>query len=145
LTEFSIIAGFDGLKVRLEEVWGFPNKTSYAGGYDTQSSIEIWCGGFRAAGILYISTGEVYRFFEGLQIAFKSLTGSAQLKTIEGQLELQLGFEEWGHFRIKGYYREKIGSETVLHFEMLADQTYLQTTLQDLEKIYEKYGDNMGK
>jgi hypothetical protein len=145
LEDFSLLAGSDGLRVQLKEVWGFPDKTSYAGGYDTLSTIEIWSGCYRANGTLYISTGEIYSFYEKLQTAFKLLSGSATLKTLEGQLELTLSFEDWGHFRVKGRYREKLNTETELFFEMSADQTYLEQTLTGLQKIYETFGDNSGK
>jgi hypothetical protein len=145
LEDFKLLAGPDGLKINIDKVWGFPKKTSFAGGYDTESTIEIWCGGYRVKGILYISTGEIFNFYEQLKSAYKFLSGSASLSTYEREFEMKLSFCERGRFEVNGRYQEKLNIATELKFVMAADQTYIMQTLEDLQRIYKKYGDRFGK
>ena len=142
--EFKIYANDGFVKIHLATVYGYPNETCHWGGYDTQSQLEIKSQGLTVLTNLYISTGELYNFYEQLSKAYDSLTGTANLTSYEGNLNIVITFDNLGHANIEGKYREYIEPSYSVEFEMSTDQSYLKETVEELERIYQKYGNNTG-
>ena len=139
------LRGDDGhVKISVGQVYGFPESTSYFGGYDTQSEIEIKCQSYSVKGILWTTTGELFDFYKRLEDCQKQLKGTCEFKTYEGHLQLKIEYNNVGQTRITGQYRERPDLLTQLTFEINGDQTYLQHSVSELRSIADKYGDNYG-
>ena len=139
------IRGEDGfIRISIKDVLGFPERTTYSGGYETESTIELKCQTITANGTLWISTGEIYTLFKSLEKCQKSLSENLEFETDEHDLKLQILYEIGGKTRILGEYRPRPDLLTILNFEIPGDQSYLNQTLTELKKIVNKYGDNQG-
>lgn len=139
------LRGDDGyIKISVGQVFGFPDNTSYFGGYDTQSEIEIKCQGYSIKGALWTTTGEIFEFYKRLEECQIALKGTCEFESYEGQLKLKIEYNSIGQTTITGQYRERPDLLTELLFEISGDQTYLQHSVSDLKNIADKYGDNHG-
>ncbi|HSZ34977.1 MAG TPA: hypothetical protein VK772_16790 [Puia sp.] len=143
--EFVIPAENNGqFTLKIQSVFGFPDRTCYWGGYDTLSYVEVQTENYLAKGEIYISTGQIFEFFDQLHKCYKSLSGSAKLVSYEKNLELNIVFDQLGHVKIAGYLRAKMSEENQLIFNLSGDQSYLSETLSSLREIVNTYGDNFG-
>jgi hypothetical protein len=142
--QFTLIAENGHFSLKITEVFGFPKSTSHWGGYDTHSVLDIRSSNYLVRGSLFISTGELYTFYEQLKKCFASLVGSAKLISSEDNLRLEVTFDEVGHVTTKGAYKEQHFEGNELLFEMTSDQTYLSQTLIDLKNIVDIYGNMEG-
>jgi hypothetical protein len=135
------IEGKNGyILVCILEVYGFPNSTSFAGGYDVKGTAEVKVNNYSASGELWFSTGEIYNFFTALKKCYEGLNGNAEILTTERNLKLDVHFEKLGHAVIKGEYIERLEFNNMLIFEIMSDQSYLQETINELSKIIKNYG-----
>jgi hypothetical protein len=144
MEEFTIQGGSDFLKITFFKIYGFPESTGHFGGYDTESIIEINCDGFKIKAAFYISTGEIFEFYEALTKCNESLTGIAYLRSYEGNLEFSVEYDLLGHTTIKGVFSKQNQFANRLTFEIFSDQTYIQHTLIQLREIVAKYGGKKG-
>lgn len=71
------------IKLSLKRVFGFPENTSYFGGYETQSTLEIKSNSFSVLTNLYISTGDIYNFYKELSMCYANVAGIVQLKSYD--------------------------------------------------------------
>lgn len=140
MESFKIIGKKGYLLVNFIEVYGFPDSTSFAGGYDVKGSIEINSGSYSACGELWFSTGEIYNFLSRLVKCHKELTGTVEFLTTEANLKMLVDFDKFGHVIISGEYVERYDENNKLIFEIFSDKSYLQETINDLTKITKKYG-----
>lgn len=140
MESFNIIGKKGYVLIKFLEVYGFPDSTSFAGGYDVKGSIEIKSGGYSACGELWFSTGEIYNFFSGLIKCHKELNGRVEFLTTETNLKMSVDFDKLGHVIISGEYVERYDEYNKLTFEIFSDQSYLQETISDLNVIVKKYG-----
>lgn len=140
MEEFELKGGADFLKISLEEVYGFPDETSSFGGYDTRSLLSIQADGFSVQSTFYTSTGEIFEFYKQLEECNKTLKGSAYFLSYEENLKFEVQYYINGHVIIKGSFFK----HNELLFEIDSDQTYMQSSLQQLKAIYDKYGDMKG-
>lgn len=143
IDDFFIQADNGQIYFKIDEAFGFPTITCHWGGYDTQSRIEIKSGNYSVKGQVYISTGNIYKFFQQLEECYRTLKGTATLESYEKNLLVFLDFDGFGHVKITGSFNE-YNDLNMLNFEMKTDQTFLIDTLTSLKKIHEKYGDNKG-
>jgi hypothetical protein len=144
MEEFTIYAGADFVKIKLANVYGFPENTCHWGGYDVQAQIEIKSGNFNVKSSLWISTAEIYVFTQELKQCYNTLNGSANLNSYEGNLKVVGEFDGIGHVNFKGCFSEQNEWANELRFEFASDQTFIQLTLVELEQIVLKYGDTKG-
>lgn len=136
------IEGKNGyIQVCLKELFDFPNNTSFAGGYDGKWRLEIKSSNYYASGEIYASTGEMYKFYCLIKECYNKLNGIAELLTYESNLKLEVRFDKLGHVVIVGEYVERSDEDNKLVFEIISDQSYMFKTLNDLEKLWGKYGD----
>lgn len=142
--EFSIRGDHWAIKLTIDTVWDFPERTCSWGGYDTFCNISITSPHYAAKGQFPISTGEIYTFYEQLRTAYDRVFGSAALSSYEGNLQLHLTFNNQGHVRATGKFIAQNHIDSELSFDFRTDQSFLKNTLQELGALYRKYGDNMG-
>ncbi len=136
---FQIHAENGFVKIRILEVFDFPEKTSFLGGYDTFSTIEIKSSGFTAKVNLYITTRNIVDFYRMISKCYDSLEGSAYLKSYEDDFSLAVQFDNLGHARVFGELSEHLNTSNTLKFNLLTDQSYLKKTIEELRIICAKY------
>lgn len=139
------IKGENGyLKIQIQKMYGFPESTSPFGGYDTESVIEIKSSNYYIKGLIWITTGDLYSFYQELKICQETVKGHANLNSYENNLRSVIFYDEFGHAVLKGKFTEKYAEENTLEFELKSDQSFFNTTISELEILIEKYGDNTG-
>ncbi|MFJ7971350.1 hypothetical protein [Psychrobacillus sp. NPDC096389] len=141
------IAGKQGfINIELNEVYGFPNETSYLGGYDVKGKINIKSGNYYVKDAeIWFSTGQIYQFFIQLQKCYNELKGSVTFSETENNMKIELNFNRFGQINIQGYLQEVTHQENILHYEFESEQSYLISTLRQLNSIVDYYGDLKGK
>jgi len=135
VSEFKI-AGKNGfIRIEINEVFGFPTETRFNGGYDVKGKVEIKSGNYYVnEGELWFSTGQIFEFFIKLQKCYDKIDGNV----------IELEFIKLGQIQIQGYFQEFPSIENILEFEFESDQSYLASTLVELKKIVDCYGDLKG-
>jgi len=140
---FTLKQETDFITITFDEVYGFPNTTCNWGGYDVHARIEIKSGDFCANSKFYTSTGEIFDFFQQLKECNSKLTGTAIYNSYEHNLKLTASYDKLGHIDIKGIFSDN-NQNNNLQFTMSTDQTFIQSTIKELELIVGKYGDMKG-
>jgi hypothetical protein len=139
------LAGSTGfLTIELVELYGCPHQTSYFGGYDTRSRLRLRSHGFSVESLLWLSTGEVFTFYQQLRAAHAQLAGVARFASSEGNLTFALTYLVNGQVRLAGEYGEFKEEANQLRFEIASDQSYLHQALAELAQWVEHYGDDAG-
>lgn len=140
-------AAGEAIKLRIENVEGFPNETSINGGYEITCRLTISIGNYNVQNTAYpASTGALYHFYTALKECNDELYGKAtyEVTYVDGA-ELTLGIEyDGGNVTVTGAYRDIQDSNTVLNFEFATDQSYIKSVLTDLKKIVSTFGTNKG-
>lgn len=143
MDSFTIKGNGGFITVTLDEVFGFPDDTSDFGGYESSAIVEISSGCFYCKADFYISTGDLFNFYQELKSCNQKLTGIAKLISYEVNLELTVEYGIGGHVNIKGFFSEPL-SYNEMQFEVTTDQTFIASTINELEAIADKYGDMKG-
>ena len=139
------INGLDGaIELFIDEVFGFPNETSYGGGYGAKGRISITAGGYSVKSQHYFTTGELYEFSKVLTECQKEIFGKAELRNVEGELGLVFAYNRLGQVNVSGAFQERLDVNTKLTFEFRTDQTRTQETLLDLNRVAAVFGDSEG-
>jgi hypothetical protein len=144
MTEIEIKGENGYLKIQIQKMFGFPESTSPFGGYDTESIIEIKSSNYYIKGLIWITTGDLYSFYKELKNCQEKVKGQANLNSYENNLHSTITYDEFGHAVLRGKFTEKYEEENTLEFELKSDQSYLNSTISELERMIEKYGDNTG-
>ena len=144
MEEFTLNNETEFVKIKLTKVFGFPEETCHWGGYDSQAQIEIKSGPFSCSSSFYISTGEISQFCQKLQTCYSDLEGELSLKSYEHNLKLNLVFDKLGHININGEFTDNNLENNSLSFEFDTDQSFLKSSIQDIENIVNKYGGMQG-
>lgn len=138
---FTLRASGGSVQICLDEVFGFPSRTSHFGGYDARGTVAIDCGAYHVRGPLWFSTGEVWQFYTDLRTAYDALTGQVRFCSSEGNLNFTLRFTTRGHWTLEGVYQEHLHLTTRLVFTLESDQSYLVHVLAQLAHFVATYGD----
>ena len=136
----------DCIKMEILEVYGFPNGTSFRGGYDILCSLEITAEAYTVRSERYYSaTGALYDFYIALQNCYDKLNGKAiyNVYHAENDLDFEVNFDN-GKVKVSGSYQDNPHVKNVLSFEFISDQSYFKEVLNDLKKIVLLFGDNKG-
>ncbi|MET4105972.1 hypothetical protein [Hymenobacter sp. UYP22] len=140
MEEFTISGRDSCLTIRLVEVYGFPDNTSHWGGYDTRAAIHVKVGGFSVDSTLWTSTGELFELYQQFRICNESVKGTVRFESYEHQLNFTAHYTPAGQILIEGVFSEFSDSNNELTFHMHTDQSYIQSTLAEMQKIVQKYG-----
>lgn len=136
--------GYNGkIELQITEVLGFPDDTSYEGGYDLKGTLHIEVGSYTVhSDNFYFATGVLYRFLEQLIECYETLNGEAKYKhLLENDLEFTIEMTSLGHALIRGAFRENPAKANVLHFEMRTDQTNIKPVIKDIKNVMSIFGD----
>ena len=131
------------IKLKLVEVYGYPNKTSFFGGYDSLIELELKSGIFKARCNFNSSTGEFYKLYESLNNAYENISGKVEYSNYEKDLQFNLNFIENGTVNVQGEISNSDGTN-VLSFSFYSDQSYISSSLEQLRDIISKYGNLEG-
>jgi len=142
--EFSIYGEADFITITLDEVYDFPESTSYLGGYSTRTSLKIKSGDFKVATVLWTSTGMLYELLQKLKECNAQLSGGVSFFSHEHNFELFLTYDVAGHINVAGKFSSQSELKNELHFEFMSDQSFIASTIKQLESLAEKYGDQKG-
>lgn len=144
MTEIEIKGENGYLKIQMQKMFGFPESTSPFGGYDTESIIEIKSSNYYIKGQIWITTGDLYSFYQELKKCQEKVKGQANLNSYENNLSSKIAYDEVRHAVLKGKFTEKYEEENTLEFELKSDQSFLNSTITELEKMILQFGDNTG-
>jgi len=140
------MTGIDELiELTIDEVWGFPNETSYGGGYGAKGILSIRAGDYFVSAAHYFTTGELYWFLIALKQGYDTLSGEAVLENTERELELKCEFNKLGHVIASGKFQAIPSVNNILSFTIKTDQTQVKDSIANLQTVYEIFGDNKGK
>jgi len=139
MEEFELKGQNGIIRLGINEVFGFPNKTSHFGGYDCILEVEIKVNSYSVKSNFYSTTGELSKFFKKFRMCHAELNGIAEFHSYEENLELTVKYD-FGKVNIFGKYQENLAVDNKLDFDFDTDQSYLKESVNQLEKIIEKYG-----
>ena len=142
---FSMSGTDEFIELIIEEVWGFPDETSYGGGYGAKGSLKIRSAEYTVSAVHYFTTGELYGFSRELKKCYDSLNGIAVLENTERELELKCEFNRLGHVIISGSFKSNPGAHNKLIFEFKTDQTQVKESLSQLKAVADIFGDTKGQ
>ncbi|MNY66960.1 hypothetical protein D3C86_2044620 [compost metagenome] len=72
--------------------------------------------------------------------AYEEFSGEAIFTSTDHLLEFKSTFNQQGHVHCNGFYKEHADSANELVFEFRSDQTFIDSTLGELEKFVQQYG-----
>ncbi len=141
---FSLNGYGEFIRLNIDEVFGYPDQTSYGGGYGAKGSIEISVGGYKVNSQHYFTTGELYMFKESLVNCYENLSGIAKLENTERELDLSVSFNRMGKVKITGWFQERPDLTNRLLFEIDSDQSFIFPVIKELEDIEKIFGNMKG-
>ena len=143
MEEFELKGENGIITVEIEKTFDFPNKTCFKGGYECVVGIKIRVGSYSVKSSFYTSTGELFKFYEKLKTCQSELNGVAEFDSYEQNLELTVKSDS-GKISIFGTYQENLGIDNKLEFDFNSDQSYFKKSVEQLERIFDKYGGMKG-
>ena len=143
MEEFELKGDNGIITVGIEKIFGFPNETCFKGGYECIVKIEIKVGSYSVKSSFYTSTGELFKFYEKLKTCQTQLNGIAEFDSYENNLELTIKYE-FGKIEICGKYQDNLATDNILEFDFNSDQSYFKNSVEQLERIFDKYGGMKG-
>lgn len=99
------------------------------------SQLRVSAGGFHGKVEAAIRTTELDAFLTQLRPLYRTLLGTAELSTMEGQLHFLLAGGGKGHIELTGKAEDRAGGDYQLHFRRRFDQTQLATSIHELERV----------
>jgi len=97
--------------------------------------IEVSAGGFRGNTDADIMTGEMARFASQVRPLYDTLSGVADLNTLEGQLQLHLSGDGKGHIDLEGEVHDHAGIGNRLRFSFQFDRSQLAQSIRQLDAV----------
>jgi hypothetical protein len=143
MEEFELKGQNGFIIIRINEVFGFPNKTSHFGGYDCILGIDIKVGNYNVKSQFYSTTGELYDFYNKIKECQAELNGLAEFNSYENNLEMTAKYS-FGNVAIFGKFQENMTMDNLMEFDFYSDQSYLKNTVEQLNQIVNKYGGMKG-
>lgn len=132
------------LQIVFEEIHGFPESTSWQGGYEIRATLIIKSEAFQVRSNFFTTTYELFTFYQELLICNQSLAGKANYSSFEQDLTFYVEYDNMGHTLINGRFAASMPYDNALCFEFASDQSFIQATLQQLNFIATKYGGATG-
>ena len=135
----------DSIELTIDEVWGYPNETSYGGGYGAKGNLSIRAGEYMVVNAThYFTKGELYSFLQQMKYCYEVLDGFATLDNTDRELDLKCTFNKKGHVLIEGHFQKDPSINNKLTFELRSDQTQAAATISSLKAVAEIFSDNKG-
>ena len=97
--------------------------------------ISITAGAFRGRFSASIFTSDLTAFHEELVALYKAPNGSAQFRTMEEQVSLNLKGDGLGHIELQGEVLDQPGIGNRLSFSLSLDQTQVRASAQSLATL----------
>jgi len=132
------------IRLFIDEVFGFPEETSYGGGYSAKGRIEIQVKGYKVNSKHNFTTGELFQFKESLKNCYQNIAGCAELQNTERALKLSVSFDKTGKVRVFGEFQERPDINNKLLFEFESDQTCIPQVIKELEVVQKIFGNMTG-
>lgn len=113
-----------------------------------QENAEGWLYGdvtfnyesFAANFTISLMLNDLYPFRDELVKLNNSLVGTANLNTIEHNIDLKFTGDGLGHVKVNGILRHASTYGLQLHFEINSDQTFLPSLIKECNDVIEKKG-----
>jgi hypothetical protein len=102
-------------------------------------AITVSAGGFSGRARATILTDELMSFLEPLQVLYRSLKGTANFSTLEGQLSLELVGNGKGDIQLAGEVSDAAGRGNTLSFTLDFDQTTLNQSIHELDAVLKAF------
>jgi hypothetical protein len=100
-------------------------------GVDTRIDLKV--GGFSADAKACLFTGELRGLRDELKRLHRSLSGTIEFRTLEGQVEFDATLTETGHLNMRGHLQDVAGIGNRLEFYLDLDQTFLPPAISALD------------
>jgi len=146
--EIFCLNGYENEKIshELNEVLGFPDATSYEGGYDILCTLKIDVGCFHVKCERYYSaTGALYNFSNKLKSCYQNLIGEAEYRLLlENDLVFTVTMTSSGHAVVTGDFQKRADKDSILRFEMETDQSCFLSVIQAIDELEKTYGGMQG-
>lgn len=143
--EIFTLHGYEGNSITLSllEIIGYPESTSYEGGYDIICSLDITCGCYTAkCNSYYSATGALYKFQKELKECYDSLEGKAKYSLLLGDdLIFEITMKTRGKALIEGKFQERPDKCNCLSFEIETDQSCFPPVISGIECLKGKLKD----
>lgn len=97
--------------------------------------ISVVVGGFRGQADAAFLTSDFESFLLQLRPLYESLGGTAEFRTIEGQLRLGLIGDGKGHVAMNAEFADRTGTGNRLIFSLGLDQTQLGEAVRQIEQV----------
>jgi hypothetical protein len=102
-------------------------------------NVSISAGAFSGRFHAAFLTDELVRFRDQIQTLYRTLQGEASFRTLEEQLSLRLTGNGRGEIGVRGVAVDIPGTGNRLEFELMLDQSYLQSTLGSLNEVIDQF------
>ena len=103
------------------------------------ADVDIEVGRFRGSYPADFDTFAFSEFSKQLAVLYKTLSGSAEFTSLEGQLELTLKCDALGHISATGKAMVVAGTGSKLLFDLELDQTHIPKILDSLKATLKKH------
>ena len=117
-----------------------PQATDYWDGNWLTTEIVVAVGAFQATIGAALRADEIHSFREELTELYRTVSGSAQLRSMEDWIDLLVKVDGFGHITVEGQVRDRAGVGNRLIFDIGGlDQTNLPTVIDGLKVVEAAY------
>lgn len=102
-----------------------------------RARVSLAARGFSGNYEMSFMAGDLISFGRELELLHRDLNGIAHFRTMEGQLYLQLTGDRLGKISVLGEARDEPGIGNRLKFQLEIDQTYLASTIREVNALIE--------
>ena len=103
------------------------------------ADVKVAAGKFAAIYPASFDTFAFSEFAKQLRVLHRTVSGSAEFTSLEGQLELTLKCDALGHVTVDGTAMDVAGIGNRLMFKLEIDQTHLPGILKSLKSMLKKH------
>jgi len=138
--------GVEKIEIIINEVFDFPERTSFEGGYDFKGELNICVESYEVhSKDFFSSTGILYTLLVSLTSCYSSLQGIAEYKRLyEDDFAFTLRMGKTGHAMIERTFQEYPHLSNKLTFQMETDQTCILSAISELKQVERLFGNNKG-
>lgn len=86
-----------------------------------------------------LRTDEIFSFFQELKKMYTTLSGVAELNSLEGLINLKAEINNLGQIHWRGETTYPIGNGSTLTFQMYNNQSFLPSTISELQLILQQF------